>query len=98
MKRVALRKTEEGNYEIGTGNPDNESFNRDSEIRLYKHNGFKVKPVEGHYLIERHHYLGGGFGGWDSYEEFVGIAHSKEELPQKLHSVAVKIAKEYAKI
>src|SRR3989338_7463421 len=52
-----------------------------------------IKPIEGHYLIIHYSPLGGGMDGWDSEEEFVGIAHTKKELSKK----TLKCALDYAK-
>ena len=54
-------------------------------------------PIQGHYKIEAYHSLGGGFGGWDSYIEEVGIAHGKKDIPKQLRLTAILYAQKLAK-
>jgi hypothetical protein len=91
--RVVLEKKEKDNYLLsicGETNPNSVSF--EAEIHM-----LDEKPVQGHYLIEQYHYLGGGDGGWDSYSEKVGVAHGRKELSSKIYHCAVEQGKKLAR-
>ena len=92
--RIILEKKEKRTYVLsihGETNPNSVSF--DSEIRQLDEN-----PIQGHYLIEQYHYLGGGEGGWDSYSEKVGVAHSRKELSSAVYQCAIEQGKKLARM
>lgn len=91
VERVLLRKNGKGRTlkcEIYTG----ESLAPDCVIRKAK-----LNSIEGHYLVEECHSLGGGQGGWSSYSRYIGIAHSANELPEKISQCAQRYARGLAK-
>jgi hypothetical protein len=107
MDRVILRKSNDFEkdltYKILLEHPNynNPATNVQSEhsyVRQARNEvGGLIEPVDGHILIEEHHSLGGGMGGWDSYADFIGMAHGKDNLPKKLHECAIFAAKELAR-
>jgi hypothetical protein len=91
--KVVIEKKEKDIYILsvhGETNPN--SVSPDSEIRRLEENS-----IQGHYLIERYHYLGGGMGGWDSYSEKVGVAHGRKELSSKIYQCAIEQGKKLAR-
>ena len=56
-----------------------------------------IPPIEGHFLIEHNSPYGGGMGGWEEVNTFVGIAHSRKEIPEKVHGCALEYALKMSK-
>ncbi len=92
-KKIVLEKKKKDIYELSIqGETAPNSVSLQSEIRKSEE-----KPIEGHYLIEEYNYLGGGDGGWDSYTEYIGVAHGKKELSSRIYQCAVKQGKKLAR-
>jgi len=94
MKKVIVKRSEDfktnKEYDIITGEDEN-------RLPYCTIRASKKPPIQSHYLIEAYHPLGGGFGGWDSYREEVGIAHGKKDIPKQLRLTAILYAQKLAK-
>jgi hypothetical protein len=90
MERVIL-SLEKKRYILSIDYGDR--ISNESEIRPYDH-----KPIDGHFLIEKLGYRGGGMGGWDERSELIGIAHGKDELPERLYECALFQGKKLAEL